>query len=144
MIRGIMDDPRPSPSNFLHFKGYTIFDDHGGVISGTLSGSSFIYLIPDVDPGIKFKGNTDIVFYKNGNLKTGTLNEDYYLRPLGGSNFLPPTAGFIKFKAGTDVVFGTDAQVVEGTIADDLTINRITYPAGTKLQFNESDNPRKI
>jgi hypothetical protein len=81
MIRRIMDDQRPTPSSFLHFKGYnsiTTFDEHRVVISGALSGSLSIYLIPDIDPCIKFKGNTTIVFDKNGNLKTGTLNEDYY------------------------------------------------------------------
>jgi len=144
---GLSDSQRPTPSNFLFFKGYNsiiIFDEHGRVISGTLAGSSYIYLIPDTDPCIKFKGDTVIVFDKNGNLKTGTINEDYYLRPLGGNNFLPSNAEFIKFKAGTEVVFGANAKVVKGTIANDLTINGITYSAGTPLQFSESANPQKI
>lgn len=146
-IRGITDSERPTPSNFLHFKGsnsITVFDEHGAVISGTLANSSYIYLIPDVDPCIKFKGDTTITFDKNGNIKTGTLNDDYYLRPLGGNTFLPPTAGFIKFKARTQVVFGTNAQVIKGTIANDLTLNGIKYPAGTTLQFSESAYPQII
>lgn len=146
-IRGSLDPQRPTPSNFLPFKGNNsiiTFDEHGLVISGTLVNSVYIYLTPDTEPQIKFRGNTFVLFDKNGNLKTGTLNEDYYLCPLGGNSFLPPTAGFIKFKAGTEVVFGANAQVIRGTIANDLTVNGINYPAGTILQFSESANPQKI
>jgi hypothetical protein len=124
----------------LYYKGSdatTVFDERGRVISGTLAGHyNYIYLIPYSEPLVLFKIGTSITFDKNGNVLKGTLRDDTNLRPTG----LKST----KFKAETEVVFGPGAQVIKGTIANDLSLNGTTYPAGTTLQFSESDYPHKI
>ena len=124
----------------LYYKGSdatTFFDERGRVISGTLAGHyNYIYLIPNYEPLVLFKTGTSILFDKNGNVLKGTLRDDTVLRPAGLKS--------VKFKSGTEVIFGSNAQVISGTIANDLTVNAITYPAGTTLQFSESAYPQKI
>ena len=135
---------RPLVSNFISFKGRITFDEQGRVFSGTLSGNNDVYLIPDVESSVIFKGGTTILFDKNDNVKVGTLGYDTFLRPAGWEKFLPANAIFIKFKAETEIVFGANAQVLKGKIANDLQINGTTYPAGTTLQFAEAAYPQKI
>ncbi|MBP2657260.1 MAG: hypothetical protein H6Q69_292 [Firmicutes bacterium] len=122
------------------------FDEHGHVLSGILGTDSDVCLSPNTEPYVGFKYNTAILFDKDGNLIKGTICDDTLLRPIGWKNYLPidNNAGLIKFKAGTEVVLGANAQVIKGTIANDLTVNGITYPAGTTLQFSESAIPQKI
>lgn len=136
----------PYHSWYIYFAGNSsiIFDERGRVLSGTLGEDVDAYLIPNVEPLIKFRQGTVISFDKLGNLISGTLDRDLFLCPAGWRTFLPSNGGILKFKAVTEVVFGPYAQVVKGTIENDLTVNGITYPAGTTLQFSESAYPQKI
>lgn len=139
----------PSHGGFISFKGdnsITIFDEHGYVTSGTIGEDSDIYLCPNNEPMVNFKFGTAISFDKEGNLINGTLKENTYLRPVGWNKLSATNSdgGFLKFQAGTEIILGSNAQIIKGTIADDLTVNGRVYPAGTKLQFSESDNPQRI
>lgn len=135
----------PRYSWYIYFTGGPItFDERGWVLSGTISSDTDTYLIPNVDPLVRFKKKTIILFDRNRNVVRGTICDDTFLCPAGWEKFLTNSSGILKFKAETEVVFGADAQVIKGTIADDLAVNGITYPAGTTLQFSESAYPQKI
>lgn len=133
----------------INFRGdsYPItFNEKGEVISGTLCEFNSVRLTNNAGKYIDFKKSTVITFNSDGGVKQGTLDNTYEIRPAGWRKFLPvdDNAGFIKFQKGTEVTFGSGAQVIKGTIANDLRINGITYPAGTTLQFSESDYPQRI
>lgn len=117
------------------------FDENGHVISGVLDVPARIHLIPKIEPLVLFK--KAILFDKSGNLIKGTLANDTFLQPTGGNLFLQ-TGVLLKFKAKTEVIFGPNAQVIQGTIANDLSINKKIFPAGTTLQFRESDYPKIV
>ncbi|VBB09585.1 Hypothetical protein LUCI_4880 [Lucifera butyrica] len=133
----------------IHFKGDTcqiVFNVQGDVVSGQIGEDAEFSIWDNNEPYVTFKYATYIEFDEHGNVKSGTITEDTDFRPLGWRNYLPKgeKAGFLKFKSGTQVFFGPEGQVSTGTIADNLTVNGITYPAGTKLQFSESGYPQKI
>lgn len=132
-------------SNYFEYKAGTkiTFDERGFVSSGTIGQDAYIYLIYISEPQVRFQGGTIISFDKDGNVINGTLNKDTSLRPVCWQT-LQKDAGYITFKTNTEVTFGPNAKVIKGTIANDLTVNGITYPAGTTLLFSESANPQKI
>jgi len=137
---------QPYYSWYIYYQGdrSVTFDERGWVLSGTISSDTDAYLIPNVEPLIRFKKKTVLLFDRDRNVVSGTICDDTTLCPAGWEKFLINSNGILKFKAGTEVVFGPNAQVLKGTIADDLTVNKRIYPAGTTLQFNQSDYPQKI
>lgn len=118
----------------------TTFDEHGYVISGTLNEDADLIVVQNSAQQITLKYETPFAIDNNGNLLRGFPRSDTYLRPVGWQSFMPKDhyAGFVKFKAVTEITFGPNGEVVRGTIADQLTVNGITYPAGTTLQFSQS------
>ena len=136
----------PYHSWYIYFQGgqSVTFDERGRVLSGTISSDTDAYLIPNADPLVRFKKKTILNFDRNGNVTNGTICDDTFLSPAGWEKFLNNSSGILKFQAGTEVVFGPNAQVLKGTIANDLTINGKIYPAGTRLQFSESDYPYRF
>ena len=135
----------PYHSWYIYFTGGPVtFDERGWVLSGTISSDTDAYLIPNVDPLVRFKKKTTILFDRNRNVISGTICDDTLLCPAGWEKFLTNSSGILKFKEGTEVVFGPNAQVLKGTIANDLTVNGRIYTAGTTLQFSEFDYPQKI
>lgn len=131
---------------FLGYPHAITFNEKGEAVYGTVWGSFVSQIVKNAGSYINFIDNTVISFDSDGSIKQGTIYNAYEFRPAGWHNFLPTDdkAGFIKFKEGTEVIFGSSAQVTKGTIANDLTVNGITYPAGTTLQFSESGLPQKI
>ncbi len=123
----------------------TTFDEQGSVISGTLNEDAELIIVNNKAQKISLKYETPFAIDKNGNLLSGFPKSDTYLRPVGWQNFMPKDnyAGFVKFKAVTEITFGPNGEVVRGTIADQLTVNGITFPAGTRLQFSPSGYPQK-
>jgi len=136
----------PYHSWYIYYQGdrSVTFDEYGWVLSGTISSDTDAYLVPNVDPLVRFKKKTVLLFDINRNVVNGTICDDTFLCPAGWGKFLANSSGILKFKAGTEVVFDSNAQVIKGTIANDLTVNGTTYPAGTTLQFSESSNPQRI
>ncbi|MDT8901224.1 hypothetical protein [Anaeroselena agilis] len=135
-------------STLMIFKPDTcpiVFNARGEVLSGQI-GEDASFLIWGSASHATFKKNTYIEFDEQGYVKTGTIYSDITFRPLGWRNFLPldDNAGFILFKGETEVFFGPGGQVSRGTIAKEFKINKITYPAGTTLQFSESSDPQIV
>jgi hypothetical protein len=132
--------------NFGKFKvGTTVsFNENGRVISGTLTGITFIKLTPDsIDYVVFSSGN--IAFNADGSVAKGTIWKDD-LCPLGWKNFLPldDNAGFLSF-AESEIQFGSHGQVVQGKIAEGFTTKSgKTFPAGTILQFSETEDPKIV
>ena len=140
---------RPAYFNRVEFmKGKPItFNESGEVLNGNLVSHTDIYLIKKKDRFITFQQFTFIAFDNDGNLLQGTLAHNTLLRPIGWKNYLPldDTAGFLKFKTETEIFFGPGGQVIKGTIAQDFTtLSKITYRAGTTLQFSETEPPKII
>lgn len=101
------------------------------------------------DDDLKFKKNTTAILNDNGELISGTLNSDTYLRPVGwknivndfyfaetGSLFFPrffhpihtydnvalSAYGHIRYKADAPVIFNAEGLVIKGTIDEDVTV----------------------
>jgi len=133
---------RPGCISFKGDTGATTFNTQGYVSSGTLGEDTEFSVYNHTEPYIYFKFCTNITFDQNGNIKSGTIKFDTFLRPVGWHNFLPAddNAGFIKFKSGTEVLFGPEGQVSSGSIAQDFsTVSGQTFKAGSMLQFDTTE-----
>lgn len=101
------------------------------------------------DDDLKFKKNTVAELNSQGELITGTLNQNTYLRPTGWKNlindyayletnnvffprffrpinirngFAVPTYGHVRYKDNTQVTFAPDGTVLSGTISEKVSL----------------------
>ena len=101
------------------------------------------------DDDLKFKKNTIAELNHQGELITGTLNQNTYLRPTGWKNlindyayletnnvffprffrpinirngFAVPTYGHVRYKDNTQVTFAPDGTVLSGTISEKVSL----------------------
>ena len=126
----------PSHGHLLYKGGTQVtFSEYGEVVAGTIAEDATIQLVKDKYGFLNFKEDNVLAFYDSGVIRSGVLDEDTNLRPVGWKNNIIPddSAGFVKFSAKKKIEFNEYGEVIAGTVKEPLKWHA---PDGSEIEFS--------